>query len=364
MKKIFLLSVALILIITGLIFFISNSNTVSTDPEDHRTLEMFYRQNAHLLDPYDFWMLNDDLALVSDPANNEFPVYILDLVSGNIVANIRAGNGPSEVHPTFYKRVSRFSNGDIFLWTWGQNRANIFYDRLQYLRMLDGEPVRQTLYQVSLLNDSTVCIVDVHPDSFLKLFRLHEGYDVKDEKSLLSISIHDHDFLFPLRNHIQKQTIRIDSDGESLYMGFEYSSLLLRINEYGIQWYTFIPFELPVPDVYEEEGIYALPDISRHPLGILDIAVDDRFLYVILSNEKLSRVRFLRHIANPDKLIDEMKHRDIVHRYDKENGSYLDSFQLPVSAKRIDVTDDALYLLHSYDTLPAIIKVEKPDWMK
>ncbi len=99
MKKIFLLSVALILIIAGLIFFISYSNTVSTDPKDHRTLEIYYHQNAHLLDPYDFWMLDDDLALVSDPANKEYPVYILDLVSGNIVENIRAGNGPGEEPP-------------------------------------------------------------------------------------------------------------------------------------------------------------------------------------------------------------------------------------------------------------------------
>ena len=314
------------------------------------------RYHEKLYDPSEIWALGENQILISDAGNEKYPVYLLDLRRRDITRQVRSGQGPGEAHGKRYKRASFFSDGRILLWDAGLNRISIYDSSLVFLGLITGNVVRTFNYQVGLINDSTLFVVGA-TDNFLSAYRLRDR-TVSDDRLLWSIRVDDDEHLIPLTNYLLKQAIYFRGDGESLYMGFEYASVLMRINEAGIVWSTLEPAQHPLPWTQpEKSGGYALPDLAEHAVGILDLAVTDQYVVVLYSGKKATKTEFLKNIHRAVEYLDnELYHSVRAFVYKKENGHYLGQLSLPVPAQRMDIKKNAMYLLTSAEMLPTIFE--------
>lgn len=59
-------------------------------------------------------------------------------------------------------------------------------------------------------------------------------------------------------------------------------------------------------------------------------------------------------------LSEKINRSDTVLLYDKQNGSHVDTWNIPIQADDITATEDYLYILSTDDMEPTIIQYERP----
>ncbi|NOX37257.1 MAG: hypothetical protein GXO78_06955 [Calditrichaeota bacterium] len=119
---------------------------------------------------------------------------------------------------------------------------------------------------------------------------------------------------------------------------------------------TLEPFHIPIPNyVGPAANILGTPPLDKHPETYVNIGVDSNYVYGLYSGlttrylTKLERIKGNYNVSQGKKLI----------LFDKKKGVYMGEAVLPIEARKIFVTEDAVYAL-SVDPEIALIKYKKP----
>ena len=289
----------------------------------------------------DIIAIGEDTLLINDPINSESPFFSYDLVSNSIINTISNGRGPGEIGER-YKTVTMLNDTIISIFDKQLFRNQLFNKELELIETIQYNGEIKNAMQAGPINDSTYLTVP-----FENVFEIYDADDAVITSKLKTIPYSEETATSALRNFLLKQYIHVRSDGEAMYCAFEYSSLILKVNRDGIVFHTLEPANYLLP--YEEpEGgrIYSIPESNDYPVGALDIEVDSSYIYVLYSGKKITGNLFKR-LFNIDVEIEKIEHTDKVHIYDKTDGTYLNTVQLPVSAMKFDLTDQHIYLVRT-----------------
>lgn len=309
-----------------------------------------------IYNPQDFWVFDKDLILVNDIGIKTSPVGLIDFKRDSLVSSLRAGRGPGEVTSTFYKRVTKYSNGDFLLWDAGSNRIMKYNDSLGYITDIRSFGKGKRFYQAGLINDSTLFTIE-NSQNFLSAWRIKDDGTFGDEK-LWSITFEDYKDLSPLKNFVLMQTLFYTNFNGVLYIAFEFSSHVIAIDEKGVKYIQDGPDNIPLPTQDEKSGVYGLPVMGKHPEGARDITVDNNYIYITFSGKKISKWEQMKYTFNFEELIEKVKHSRRLLFYDRESGNYLGEVELPESAMKFKISGSSAYLLSSVKGMPTIYKYE------
>lgn len=311
-----------------------------------------------IYNPYNMWLVGEDKLLINDIADNERTLKLFDFSIDSLKEVMRSGQGPGEVSPVYYKCSTNFSNGDILLWDAGRKRMMRYTSDLKYKTDLSGEAsMFGNLYQAGLINDSTLLTVDFH-DEFLKAWRINDN-EISEHSLLWSIHINDYEELSPLSNFTLLQTLFYSNYGGMLYITFEFSSLIIGIDEDGIAFINSEPANIPLPppdNESEKSGRYSLPIMGKHPEGARDISVMDDLVYVLLNGRTISKLEQMRYMVNFETLIDKVKHAERLLVYNRFTGEFINELKLPMPARQAKVQGEYVFLLNSLGDVPVIKK--------
>lgn len=323
--------------------------------------------------PYDFDLLvNDDGVPASvvaiDPFASNQVLSRIRLDDARVVGPaIASGQGPGELSGENIK-ISRFSDGGFLVWDNGQQRANVYTSDLQFQAQVRG--VSGIVGELFLVNDSTVAVSDFNPGSTLfalhrldredGVYRLSEApvatVDVSDDPALDQGAIDEN---VMLRQGVHQTT------GEQAFFGFTYGSLVLALREDRVRWATTAPpqHELPLYEYRDGNAIVA-PDVTEHPLGILDLTSDGRYVYVLYSGAQVDRAGLVARMTGAiQRRLEKARHSDRLYVLDQSNGQVVADERLPTRARAISVAGDYLALLTHERDEPAFEIYELPqDW--
>lgn len=313
--------------------------------------------SEYLKAPTDIHILSEDTLLVYDPANSDYHVYILDLKNESIVSKIRTGRGPGELLGKMYKTIMHAPGNKISIYDRGLMRTNIYDQDLDFIKTLKFGISAKRFMHTGFINDST--FFGVHPnDEFITAYNLTQIIESVDSSPQWTIRNDENKYTAPLSNFLLKQDLVFEQGENSLYIAFKYSSLLMKINEKGVAYYTNGPDAHPLPDEQPEDGgVYSLPDIGKYPICTLDVDVQGDHVYVLYSGKKISDKNLFSRMFNRYEAVESIKHSDQLLKYDKTSGRYIESIQLPHEVKRVEIIDNFIYLMGyvSEDT-PTIYK--------
>ncbi len=316
-----------------------------------------------IYNPYNLWVVGEDKLLVNDIADKEQTLKLFNFSSGALEQAVRSGRGPGEVSSMAYKRSTRYSNGDILLWDSGGKRIMRYSEDLEYRTDLAAEgSVLGKIFQAALINDSTLLTVDFS-EEVLKAWRIQDN-KISDNSLLWSADRNEYKELSPLANFTLLQTLFFSNYEGGLYITFEYSSMVIGVNEDGIVFINDEPDNIPLPpndEESEKSGRYSLPTMGKHPEGARDISATDKFVYVLLNGETISKMQQIRYMANFDALIEKTNHTKRLMIYDRLTGEFLREIELPLLARQAKVQNDYIFLLNTLDDRPMIKKYKLSD---
>lgn len=125
-------------------------------------------------DPEQVWLAGKNKVLVNDLAQKISQIHLVDETADSVSEVLKTGRGPAETSITYYKRVTKYSNGDFLFWDAGLNRTSIYDSTLNYKSDIGGSGFRKKFYQIALINDSTLVTLD-RTEPFLKVWRVRNN---------------------------------------------------------------------------------------------------------------------------------------------------------------------------------------------
>ncbi|HBQ60794.1 MAG TPA: hypothetical protein DD671_14550 [Balneolaceae bacterium] len=308
-----------------------------------------------IYNPYNLWLAGDGEIVINDIADEKRTIKLFEFSSELLKGSIRSGRGPGEVSPSYYKRSTTFSNGDFLLWDAGRKRLMRYSSDLKYKTDVRGDATIGSSYQAGLINDSTLLTVDFSEEVF-KAWRIKNN-KISEGSLLWAVNRNEQKELLPLANFTLLQTLFYDNYDGMLYVTFEFSSMIIGINEDGIVFINDEPAKIPLPPVdpeSEKSGRYSLPVMGKHPEGARDIAANDKFVYVLLNGETISKFQQMKYMVNFEALIEKTNHAKRLLIYNRFTGDFLKEIELPIPSKQAKISDDFVYLLHTLGEGPVV----------
>jgi len=321
--------------------------SVTTTAEYHLNYSLVSEIREVVYNPYDMWTIDESYAIVNDLADKQEPIKLIDIVEGYTIKSLRVGQGPGEVSPTQYKRVTKFSDNSILLFDAGNQRLTKYGSNLEYLYDLSGSALSNRIYQAGLVNDSTLILID-NGESFIRGYRFNSKY-VNESDILFEISTDDYSELNDFKNFALLQAMFISNSNNAIYLSNEFASFIIALDENGIKWISNIPngFNLPVAD--SENLGYMMPRIGSHPEGSRGIYYHNDFVFMHFHGETISRLEQMRYTFNFDALLEKMKHTSKLMVFEAETGEFIGEFLLPEHARNIGFVGEKLLLINSLD---------------
>lgn len=292
--------------------------------------------------------------IVHDYADPNQPIKLLDANLDQKIGTLRSGRGPGEVSQAddidnfFY---SSFMDSFLVIWDRDRFRGMIYDENLNYVSDIKGLD-KFTLYRFLVINDSHgIGIRRTAGEAPFILFDLNKTENGTFIASKVN-ELQTPESLKPMvENRLLRQgrTIQLE---EITLTGFLYSSTLLAINEHGISWKTAQPedYSLPIyegveqPDAYTR--IFKAPDVADYPMGVLDLAGNDDYFFILYSGRKgpdppdgWFRRLFSQITFDPDELL----HGKRLFLYDHE-GQFINEFSIPMEARTLAVSKDRIWL--------------------
>jgi hypothetical protein len=308
-----------------------------------------------IYNPYNMWMVGEDRLIINDIADKQRTLKLFQFSGGELIQSVRSGRGPGEVSTVTYKRLTKYSNGDLLLWDAGRKRLMRYTSGLEYKTDISGEGLEGSIYQAGLINDSTLFTIDF-TEEVLKVWRIKDN-KVKEKAPLWSINRNIQKELSPLSNFTLLQTLFYTNYIGTAYIIFEFSSMVMAINEKGLVFINDEPDKIPLPpndEQSEKSGRYSLPIMGKHPEGARDIFATDKFVYVLLNGETISKFQQMRYMANFETLIEITHHAERLLVYDRISGSFIREIKLKIPARQAKIQGEYLYLLTTLGRNPEI----------
>lgn len=302
-----------------------------------------FSASSFLANPENFIPVNGTQIIVSDPVA-DYPVYILDIEKDEIIHKIRFGRGPGELG-RMYKTIT-FLNDDIISVYDRQNLRLLTYDmNLNFIEELEPDRTFGNSMQAGFLSPDQFFTVPTE-NSLLELYSFDKPNSEFENEPVFELEHNESPYTEALDNFLLKQDIYFFNDPiqKELYLAFKYSSLLIKIDETGVVFINSEPDNYLFPESEPRMGrIYALPEIDVYPVGALDITGCENYIYLLYSGQKMS-TGLISRFRNPDSIVEEISHSDIVHLYSRETGEFIDTLQLPQKANKFKVHGDLIYL--------------------
>lgn len=317
-----------------------------------------YRFKAQFADvaynPYDVWLITDSKVLVNDLADKRHPIRLISLENGEIVRYLNSGRGPGEVSPTFYKRTTTFSNGDVALFDSGNQRIMVYDSTLTYRYQLRGSAMEQHMSQAGLINDSTMWMMTLNED-FISVYRIRNRM------------IHTHDLIYSVQpssvpefagfgNMALRESVFISNRDGKLFMTSEHTSWAAAFDESGLSWITNRPDGFGLPEADSQNMGMMRPRLGKHPQGALGVTSHGGTVFVLFHGGIISVMEQIRYVMDFDTLIEKMKHSKRILTFDAETGLYTGEYLLPEPARGTLFVNRSIFLLNSLDH-PGAIRV-------
>lgn len=302
-----------------------------------------------LYSPKEFKVLTDSTLIVIDEAGKN-PAYLVNFVTGKTLNRVRYGRGPGELTWS-YKNISLTDN-QIMIWDSGLNAGNVYDYELNFKGQLSGDGLNQRLYQLGFINDTTIYFVDNSPN-VLKTSTIN-NFIIPVNSTVQAIDIKMYSNLSALENILLKQTFLFQSDNDKLYWGFEYSSYGYSMNLSGevIEFSDPVRVELPFPNSTN----YTLPDIAEHPVGMLDILINDRRIVTLYQGRAVSKQELLQNITDYAPIINKIYHSTKLNFFNLNSGAFIESKQTPIPIRKIEIYNGSYFGLNTLGEVPKIYK--------
>lgn len=316
--------------------------------------------NEGFFSPGEFRILGDkrevpSRLLVLDHSASDQMLARLRLEDGSPIGRtVQSGQGPGEVSGRGME-ISLFSDGGVLLWDGGQRRANVYSADLRFEGQVEGLQ-NLSVDPVALVNDSTlVGVTSASTSNLFRLYRLHrDSRSIRVvEEPLITIDATEHELLdqgqldknFMIRQGV---TRRIE---QGLYFGFIFGSLVVGINENGLEWVTAEPVShaLPVYNFRDGNAVVA-PRLDKFARGILDLTGDASHLYVLYSGQKIEDTGMLGQVTGDVAgKMEAIHHSNRLFVFDRTTGKFIKEMRLPIRAKGIEITSRYAVLLTTED---------------
>src|SRR5690606_26855526 len=159
---------------------------------------------------------------------------------------------------------------------------------------------------------------------------------------------------------LKQGPVHVDLAGRIHWANY-YSSLLAtfesdgRSRRIGLEPWGVVP---PAAEVSMSGSVVA-GEPERATQGAIALASDDRYLYRLYSGFELTRQEVMAYRAKQSQKEIPLGEAQTVDVFDRSDGSYKFSFDLPVAATNIAVDDRFLYVL-TIEGLPRLLVFEKP----
>lgn len=329
-------------------------------------LKQAFVVDAPFVSPWYIHALNDDSLLVVDPKNKKKALQLISVPNGKILNSQRIGRGPGEISSDGAKIINITSN-TIFLWDSGAKQLLKYNKSLNYQNsLLIDSPV---MYVAPVDNSLAFASTSFPTKEFLHLYKVNGRSLSSTPTNTYSTDINKK--LEPLnKNYLLKQGPFLVDDG-ALYMGFDFSSIVIKATPNSISFINGEPANIALP-IYEgvKRDGYATttfaPDIAEFPQATLDFSIDDNYLYVLHSGKKLETSGLSKVWSSVSgkigKLIEDLGYSKKIFIYDKESGEYLRTINLPQKAKNIAVSENYIFALSlDEEGLPIIVGYEKAE---
>jgi len=361
-RKIFILQgIGIVLILGGMMLPGSIAQA-----QENRFKEV-RRYEGRMANPKTFHVAAPNRVVVVDHARDKAALTLVDLAKGTELKRFAAGRGPGQIRSGQGGYVV-MQDPDKSIWVWQQrSRVLSVYasDNLEYLasiRVRQGEdamaPVNDTL-ALSLpvllsteMNNSEV-------NTFVQYRRWSRNpYRVSDPIKTIPTSVHSS--LEPLGQNIMLRQGHYDVDRGDVFVGFHFSSTVVRLDASGVQKVTSGKEVIPFPDYSTgREGRYEAPDVTKYPPATTDLAVDDQYVYVLHHGRTLNIGTLSRVVktvqGKMEAAMEEWRLTDRVLVYDRESLSFEREIQLPYRARAIEAGKKHFYILTTDEIPPSII---------
>lgn len=280
---------------------------------------------------------------------------------------IRSGEGPGELSGRGLG-MSQFSGGGVLMWDGGERNAHVYDAQLHFEGQVRGIE-RTSRGRTLLVNDSTMAVIVHTPGpALINLYRLHRetgSIHIEDEP-VTTIYTTDDELLAnsELEENIMLRQGAHRRVGDQLFFALNYSSIVLCISENGLEWVAADPVNhsLPVYDFRDDEWVVA-PAAEEFPQGVLDVAADRSYLYVLYSGQQAERPGglFSRFTTGDiEAEVERVRHSDRLFVFERDSGTYVTEATLPLRAKALDVNNGHIGLLTDERDSPTIEIYRKP----
>lgn len=326
------------------------------------------RFEGTLANPKEVVIAEEERAILLDQARPEAALTLVDLVEGREIARVSAGEGPGQIR----RRGSHvLAVRDSTIWVWQANgkQLSVYDRRLGHRATLKVPDGGDGLFP---LDDSTALAMSDSPaaEGLLEYRWTPEPYDLA-KRSSREVSLSAHSLLHPLsKNPMLRQGQYVANHGEA-FIAFRFSSTIARVNSEGLQQVTAGEDVIPFPEYgFRRTGegdrhVYQAPDITEHPIATMDLAVDDRYVYVLHHGDTFdlgSLSRFTKAVrGRMEAAVEEWELTDRLLIYNRNSLDFVDEWTLPHAARAIGVNAGHLYVLTTDEMPPTLITYRKPN---
>jgi len=325
------------------------------------------RYEGQLANPKTFHVVAPNRVVVVDPIRDKAGLTLVDLAKGTELGRFAVGRGPGQIRsgPGGHA-VTQSPGGDVWLWQQGSRTLSVYagdnLEHLETVRMRQGEdaivPVDDTLalslpvlLSKELNNSETNTFVRYHRWS-------RDPYQVSNPIRTTSTSAHSS--LKPLGQNIMLRQGHYATDRGDVFVGFHFSSTLVRLDASGVQEVTSGKEAIPFPEYSTGEGgSYEAPDVTEYPPATTDLAVDNQYVYV-LHHGRTFNIGTLSRVAKTIQgkmraVTEEWRLTDRVLVYDRKSLSFVREIQLPYRARAIETGKKYFYILTTDEVPPSVI---------
>lgn len=314
--------------------------------------------------PWYIQAFNDDRLIIFDGKNKKQALQLRSIPNGEILNAHRLGRGPGELSGVGPKIINRTADR---ISVWDANAKNmLLYDgKLNYRSaVLINKPVMNVAFSGTGMAYATSSLPE---EPFLKLFKTTENG--LSSKPIQTYTTKNHPELAPLAENFMLRQGPFLTDGENLYMGFSYSTIILKVTPTSISLFDEAPNPIPLPE-YEfaknrgGNKIYVAPDVSSFAQGTLGMDLDDNFLYALYSGKKLEgtedQLKKWQQEGTLAERFEDLNYSTKILVYSKQSGEYLRTLTLPQRARKIAISESYIFALSlDREGLPIIIAYHK-----
>lgn len=234
--------------------------------ENEHEFEEEARFSEGLFEPDVFTVIGDSLFIGVDRSSPDAGLFRLNLDTGDICCQTGIGQAPGEIAGQGQAVVQQVSDKHIWLWDEGSRSITLYNYDLSPIERTSRIGDSGSLRAVPI--DTThVLNITSTADPFAEILDYTAMFNGEGEP-IQSVALPDE--FSHVRNAFQLQYGHIVSDSERAYIGFDFSSYIVGIDENGIHFLTNSPKNELMPPQEEPR----LPDLAEYPRTTLSMDVD------------------------------------------------------------------------------------------